>query len=123
RRDQMRVAMSQGVDRDPGMEIQIGGAVLAEQSHALAPLEGEIGPGIGTVKRGHSSFLQRAGTGDGRGSRPGRMRRQARWPVWCPGVANAPQKSKTRSVLAARHGNSYAFAASWSQSHRPKPMI
>ena len=45
--------MAQCVDRDAGMEIEIVSAMLVIQAHALAPLESEIGPGIGAVERRH----------------------------------------------------------------------
>jgi hypothetical protein len=35
----MRVTIAQRVDGDAGMEIEIGSALLVEQSHAFAPLE------------------------------------------------------------------------------------
>jgi hypothetical protein len=50
------VAVTQRVDRDAGMEIEIVSAVLIIQAHALAPLESEIGPGIGAVERGHGQI-------------------------------------------------------------------
>ena len=49
----MRVAVAEGVDCHAGMEIEVRSAVLREQSHALAPLKSEVGPGIRTVQRRH----------------------------------------------------------------------
>ena len=53
RRHHVRVAVTQRVDRHAGVKIEVGRAVLREQSHALAPLKSEVGPGIRTVQRRH----------------------------------------------------------------------
>ena len=45
RADQMRIAVAERIDRDAGVEIEIRCSVLREQSHALAPLEGEVQTG------------------------------------------------------------------------------
>ena len=75
RRDQMRVGMAERVHRDAGVEIEISGPVLADQAHALAPLESEWRSGVGAVQRGHDVPL---------------------WSDVDGGVAKAPQKPKTR---------------------------
>ena len=43
--DEMRVAMTERVDRHAGGEIEIALAVGADQPRALAALEGDVGPG------------------------------------------------------------------------------
>jgi hypothetical protein len=57
RADNVRISMTQGIHRNAGMEIEIVSAMLVIQAHALAPLESEIGPGIGAVERRHGHFL------------------------------------------------------------------
>jgi hypothetical protein len=52
----MLVAIAERVDSDAGGEIEIGGAILREQSHALAPRKGEFGPGIRAIERRHWIF-------------------------------------------------------------------
>ncbi|MNW04344.1 hypothetical protein D3C71_2004230 [compost metagenome] len=80
RRDKMRVAMAQRIDGNAGMEVEEFSAVLVIQAHALAPLEGEIGPGIGAVERRHGEHSSCV-SGQGRES-----------------VAKLPQKPKTRPL-------------------------
>jgi hypothetical protein len=41
--------MTECIDGDAGMEIEIVSAMLVIQSHTLAPLESEFGPGIRAV--------------------------------------------------------------------------
>ena len=45
RRDQMRVAMAERIDRDAGGEVEIALAIGGDQPDAFAALEGEVGPG------------------------------------------------------------------------------
>ena len=54
-RDEMRVAMPQGIDGNAGMEIEIVAALLVVKAHAFAPLKGEFGAGIGAKERRHGS--------------------------------------------------------------------
>src|SRR5882724_12528550 len=49
----MRVGVTERIDGDAGVEIEISGSVLADQAHALAPLESEWRSGVGAVQRGH----------------------------------------------------------------------
>ncbi len=53
RLDQMRVGVTERIDRDAGVEIEISGSVLRDEAHALAPLESEWRSGVGAIQRGH----------------------------------------------------------------------
>ena len=50
RLDEARMRVAQRIDRDAGGEIEIALAVRRDQPNAFAPLESEIGPGIGRQK-------------------------------------------------------------------------
>ena len=97
RGDHVRMVMAECIDGDAAVKIEILGAILRDQSRALAPLEREFGPGIGRIDRGHDVTL---------------LREKGR------SVADAPQKPKTRHVAAARYTGSICLPRSSKSTFR-----
>jgi hypothetical protein len=99
----MRVGIAERIDRDARVEIEISGSVLADQAHALAPLESEWRSGVGPIQRGHNLSL---------------------WVRCWKLVLQMPHKNQKRAAIrSALEPFTYAFEVIQSQRFGPKSLI